>query len=77
MDNQHRLIKGYKELSPEQIDLMNKIKEKGAEVGALVDELKDLRVNSALDQRWVSIGATHLQEGFMALTRSVAKPDFF
>lgn len=46
-------------------------------MGELVAELKDLRVNSALDQRWVSIGATHLQEGFMALTRAVAKPDFF
>jgi predicted nuclease with TOPRIM domain len=77
LDNQHRQIKGYKELDQAQIHLMNKIKEKGAEVGALVDELKNLRVNSALDQRWVSIGATHLQEGFMALTRSVAKPDFF
>lgn len=77
VDNQHRQIKGYRELSTEEIALMNKIKTKGAEMGELVAELKDLRVNSALDQRWVSIGATHLQEGFMALTRAVAKPDFF
>lgn len=77
MENQHRQIKGYKELDQAQIDLMNKIKTKAAEVGVLVDELKDLRVNSALDQRWVSIGATNLQQGFMALTRAVTKPDFF
>lgn len=77
MDNQHRQIKGYRELNEQEIALMNEIKAKGAEVGELVAKLKDLRVNSALDQRWVSIGATHLQEGFMALTRSVAKPDFF
>jgi hypothetical protein len=30
-----------------------------------------------LDQRWISIGATHLQEGLMALTRGVTKPEFF
>lgn len=77
MENQHRQIKGYRELGEAEIALMNKIKTKAAEVGDLVTELKDLRVNSALDQRWVSIGATHLQEGFMALTRGVAKPDFF
>lgn len=77
MDNQHREIKGYRELGAEEIALMNKIKSKGAEVGELVEELKNLRVNSALDQRWVAIGATHLQEGFMALTRAVAKPTFF
>lgn len=75
MDNQHRLIKGYKELSEEQIALMNEIKEQGAAVGALVEKLKACSVD--LDQRWVAIGATDLQKGFMALTRSVAQPDFF
>lgn len=74
MDNQHRQIKGYRELSQEEIDLMNEIKTKGAELGELVAKLRD---TIGLDQRWVSIGATHLQEGLMALTRSVAKPDFF
>lgn len=74
MDNQHRQIKGYRELSQEEIDLMNQIKSKGAELGALVEKL---RRTPELDQRWVSIGATDLQTGLMALTRSVAKPDFF
>lgn len=32
MDNQHRQIKGYRELSQDEIDLMNRIKEKGAEL---------------------------------------------
>ena len=74
MDNQHRQIKGYRELDQAEIDLMNEIKTKGAEVGALIDKLRGLE---APDQRWVHIGMTHLQQGFMALTRSVAKPDFF
>ena len=74
MDNQHRKIKGYKELDQEQIDLMNEIKEKGAEVGMLIAKLQNM---TGPDGRWVSIAKTSLQQGFMALTRSVAKPDFF
>jgi hypothetical protein len=39
MDNQHKLIKGYRDLSQEEIDLMNEIKAKGEEVGNLVDKV--------------------------------------
>jgi hypothetical protein len=74
MDNQHRQIKGYRELSQAEIDLMNKIKAKGAELGDLVAEL---RATPNLDQRWISIGATDMQTGLMALTRGVAQPTSF
>lgn len=74
MDNQHRKIAGYRELNQFEIDAMNEIKAKGAELGDLVAKL---RGNPDIDQRWVSIGATDLQTGLMALTRSVAKPTFF
>lgn len=74
MENQHRKIKGYRELSQFEIDLMNEIKSKGAELGELVEKL---RTTSGLDQRWISIGATDLQTGLMALTRGVAQPEFF
>lgn len=74
MDNQHRQIKGYRELSQDEIDLMNAIKTKGAELGELVAKL---RATDGLDQRWVSIGATDMQTGLMALTRGVAQPTFF
>lgn len=74
MDNQHRKIKGYRELSQEEIDLMNEIKSKGIELGELVARL---RAQDGIDQRWVNVGATDLQTGLMALTRSVAKPEFF
>ena len=53
---------------------MNEIKGKGAELGELVDKLRSME---GLDQRWISIGATDLQTGLMALTRAVAKPTFF
>ena len=74
MENQHRQIKGYHELTQVEIDLMNEIKTKGAELGELVNKL---RTTEGLDQRWVSIGATDFQTGLMALTRSVAQPTFF
>lgn len=74
MENQHKQIKGYRELTQQEIDLMNEIKTKGAELGALVEKL---RAQEGLDQRWISIGATDLQRGLMALTRGVAQPTFF
>ena len=74
MENQHRQIKGYRELTQVEIDIMNEIKTKGAELGELVNKL---RATEGLDQRWVSIGATDFQTGLMALTRSVAQPTFF
>lgn len=39
MQNQHQKIKGYRDLSQEEIDLMNRIKQKGAELLALHAEL--------------------------------------
>ena len=75
MENQHRHIKGYRELSEQEIALMNEIKKKGEEVGALVSKLRE--AGDLLDQRWVSIGATDLQTGVMALVRAVAQPTTF
>lgn len=57
MDNQHRIIKGYRELSQEEIDAMNAVKAEGERLGFLIEELKD---NANLDQRWVSIAEAHL-----------------
>lgn len=73
MDNQHRKINGYQELTQEQIDLMNEVKAISKATGKLVEKLRGQNV----DVRWVDIGASDLQKGFMSLTRSVAKPDFF
>lgn len=39
MDNQHRKIKGYRDLSQAEVDLMNRIKAKGAELLQLQAEL--------------------------------------
>lgn len=39
MDNQHRKIKGYRELTQDEIELMNKIKSAGQVLDALCDEI--------------------------------------
>jgi hypothetical protein len=67
-------ITGYRQLSEADAELMNEVKQKAVEVGALVDKLRE---NKGLDQRWVSIGQTDLQKGFMSLVRSVAQPTSF
>jgi hypothetical protein len=74
MDNQHTLIAGYRELTEGEIALMNIVKEKGEALADIVDLLSR---DDTLDQRWVAIGKTHLQQGVMALVRAVAQPTTF
>jgi hypothetical protein len=76
MENQHRMIKGYRELSATEIARMNEIKALGAKIGELVEAL-EVEGSASGDPRWVAIGKTHLQQGLMALTRAIAKPEFF
>lgn len=82
MENQHRKINGYRELSQDEIDLMNEIKAKGVELEALIEKVNT--INSGLEAqdrgdcfRWAAIAKTDFQTGLMALTRAVAKPSFF
>lgn len=75
MDNQHRKITGYRELSEEEISFMNEIKNT---VGSQLEDLIDrLNAMENTDKRWVAIGKTDLQTGLMALVRSIAKPTSF
>lgn len=74
MDNQHKQIKGYRDLTQAEIDLMNECKAMAQQCGDLITRL---RATEGLDQRWVSIGATDLQTGFMAVIRGIAQPTTF
>ena len=98
MDNQHKLIAGYRDLTEDEIALMNEVKVKAAEVGTLVEKLRERLPAFKMDgepiqvgdqtligvseeayetDRWMTIGTDHLQQGFMALTRAVARPTTF
>ena len=74
MDNQHKLIKGYSDLSADEIALMNECKELAVKTGELIEKLK---ATPNLDQRWISIGTTDLQKGFMSISRGIAQPTTF
>lgn len=81
-------ITGYRQLSPAEVALMNEGKALAEQVGAYIAKLREHRsvhsapgtdygMGPALDQRWISIGATQLQQGFMAVIRGIAQPTTF
>jgi hypothetical protein len=74
VDNQHKHIKGYRDLSEAEIKAMNEVKHLGETLGAAVEAMEGCY---QADGRWVAIGKTHLQQGLMALTRAIAKPEGF
>jgi hypothetical protein len=64
-------IKGYRELDAEELADMNRCKEIEAMVLATVALLREEKRH---DARWLAIGQTHIEQGFMALNRAIAKP---
>jgi hypothetical protein len=89
MKDQHKKIKGYRDLSLEEINLMNKIKAKSEEVGDLINEFNKMRnvdaeiIGKLTDEqlsetrRALALAKTKLQTGFMWFVRAVALPDSF
>lgn len=71
MDNQHKLIKGYRDLTQDEINLMNRCK--GLEKDVL-DLIGTIATKQSIDVRWLAIGKTDIQTGFMAIVRSIARP---
>ena len=83
-------VTGYRQLTEAEVTLMNEGKALAEQCGAFIDRLRGFTggrvVNEAqnavedrpmLDQRWISIGATQLQQGFMAVIRGIAQPTTF
>ena len=80
-------ITGYRQLNPTEVALMNEGKALAEQCGAYIAKLRKHPnvggpvatgdVLSTLDQRWVSIGATDIQTGFMAVIRGIAQPTTF
>lgn len=72
MDNQHKKITGYRDLSQAEIDLMNDIKAFEKKWNGLIDRLRAMPSN---DQRQVAIAATDGESAFMRAVRAVAQPE--
>ncbi len=74
MQDQHKKIKGYRDLSQAEIDLMNEGKALAEQCGAFIAKLEALE---STDKRGVALGKANLQQGFMWAVRAVARPTTF
>ncbi len=73
-------ITGYRQLSEAEVALMNEGKALANACGAYIEKLRSgvgVGDSRPLDQRWISIGATDLQRGFMCVIRGIAQPTTF
>ncbi len=71
MDNQHKKITGYRDLTQAEIDGMNSIKALEADAGALFKHIQQVE---GVDQRELALARTKLQDGFMRFVRAIARP---
>jgi len=65
-------ISGYRQLSGPAVVEINRLK---ADEERLLRKLDELVKTGQVDLRWLAIAQTHFQEGFMALVRSIARPE--
>lgn len=78
MDNQHKHIVGYRDLTADEINLMNEGKDLAERVGEYIKKLEaHNRTISQLDGRFLQEGKMDIQKGFMCVIRSIAKPSTF
>jgi hypothetical protein len=68
-------IKGYRELTCHEKDVINTLKEEERRILSAIERIREAAPMHNNDARWFSIGVTHIEQGFMALVRSVARPE--
>ena len=64
-------VEGYKPQSEEKVQRVNANKRHEEEILRVLDSMKGL---ASVDQRWLAIGRTHIEEAFMAINRSIFQP---
>ncbi|MFC6444569.1 Acb2/Tad1 domain-containing protein [Shinella zoogloeoides] len=64
-------IAGYHAQSEEKIAVVNENKKVEEAILRLLDQYT---ASSEVDQRWLAIGRSHIEQGFMAINRAVFKP---
>lgn len=78
MADEMQTITGYRTLSTDELALINEGKALAKTVAAYIEKVKTTLVaETQADGRWLSIGVTDIQKGFMAVIRSIAKPTTF
>lgn len=71
-DHQGLPVSGYRPQSDQAVKFVNSNKRVEEKILRLLDDMKQM--GDAVDQRWVAIGRTHIEEGFMAINRAVFMP---
>ena len=76
VDNQHKKIAGYRDLTEAEIESMNNLKEMEADLGKALFEVDVLcgLANDNEAKRWVALARTHLETGMMFAIKAVARP---
>ena len=71
-DHQPMPVKGYTPQSQERLDQvnMNKLSEELS-----LKRLDELELIDGIDKRWLAIGRTHIEQGWMAINRAVFRPE--
>lgn len=64
-------IKGYQPISDAKLAMVNENKTAEARILAKLDEMPLI---ADVDTRWLNIARTHIEQGFMALNRSILRP---
>lgn len=74
MKDQHTKITGYRDLSQQEINAMNAVKDAGNALGALIEHLESVE---GLDQVFLATGKADIQKGLAMVIRSIAQPSTF
>ena len=64
-------VQGYRPQSEEAVLIVNTMK--GAEE-KILRALDDMAERDDIDKRWLAVGRTQIEQGFMAVNRSVFRP---
>lgn len=73
VDNQHRQIPGYRDLSQDEVDTIANCKEMESTLVDFYSAIK--RDHPDADPRDLAMARTHFEDGFIRLVRAIAKPD--
>lgn len=65
-------VEGYKPQTTLNVELIN-LNKKLEEM--VLQTLDNLAINPEVDKRWLAIGRTSIENGFMAVNRSIFKPE--
>lgn len=65
-------VEGYVSQTQSNVDIVNQNKRLEEQVLRVLDELA--LPHSAVDKRWLAIGRTSIEQGFMAVNRAIFKP---